>query len=179
MTHRKHASDASDEKIEVLREAMTMVLYLSIVLLATFFALPSGSEAAGEGHGGSGIHGFDLVGLIWGTTVGLAAAHWFAFRLTARVFGGGKVSDSDIRVGVAQLAGAAFVAVLCSIPVLLVGDQNEVRVTAFVPALVVGGAGYLVARAGDRTKTQALILGGIVMVLGLTVATLKNILAGH
>jgi hypothetical protein len=178
MSLHSHVSKAQGERTEASREAMTMVLYLSIVLLATFFALPSGGEASGDGHS-SGIHGVELIELIWGTTIGLAAAHWFAFRLTARVFGGGKVSDSDIRVGVAQLAGAAFVAVLCSIPVLLVGDQNEVRVTAFVPALVVGGAGYLVARAGDRTKTQALILGGIVMILGLTVATLKNVLAGH
>jgi len=158
---------------------MTMVLYLSIVLLATFFALPSGSEAASDSHVSGGIHGLELIGLIWGTTIGLAAAHWFAFRLTARVFGGGTVSDSDIYVGIAQLTGAAFVALLCTIPVLLIGDDAEVRVTAFVPAFLVGGAGYLVARAGDRGKTQAFVLGGIVMMLGLTVATLKNVLAGH
>jgi len=158
---------------------MTMVLYLSIVLLATFFALPSGGEASGDGHGSGGIHGLELIELIWGTTIGLAAAHWFAFRLTARVFGGGSVSDSDLYVGIAQLGGAALVAVLCTIPVLFIGDDAEVRVTAFVPALLVGGAGYLVARAGERTRTQAWILGGVVMLLGLTVATLKNVLAGH
>ena len=37
---------SSDERVEPLREAMTMVLYLSIVLLATLTALPADSEGA-------------------------------------------------------------------------------------------------------------------------------------
>lgn len=158
---------------------MTMVLYLSIVLLATLAALPSGADSAGDGHGSGGVHGLGLLGLIWGTTIGLALAHWFAFRLTARAFSGGKVSEKDVRVGMAQMAGAASVAVLCTIPILLIGDSKEVQVTTFVPALVVGIAGYFVARAGGRTKTQSLILAGVVMLLGLTVAAVKNFLVGH
>lgn len=170
-------SDPESDRVDALREAMTMTLYLSIVLLATLTALPSGAEAA-DGHG-EGVHGVGLLGLIWGTTIGLALAHWFAFRLTARAFGGGNVSDKDVQVGLAQLAGAAFVAVLCTIPVVVVGDANEVQVTTFVPALLVGIAGYFVAQVSGRTRTQSLILGVVVMALGLTVAAVKNFLIGH
>ncbi len=156
-----------------------MVLYLSIVLLATLTALPSGSEIGADSHGSGGVHGPGLIGLIWGTALGLTLAHWFAFRLTARAFGGGEVSDRDLQVGLAQIGGAVLVALLCTVPVLLLGDADEVRVTTWVPALIVGLAGYFVASAAGRTKTQSLILAGVVMLLGLTVAAVKNFLIGH
>jgi hypothetical protein len=116
--------------------------------------------------------------VIWGTTVGLAMAHWLSFRLTARAFGGGRVSQRDLEVGLAQIAGAASVALLCSIPALLVGDSG-VEATTWVPAGIVGIAGYAVGRASDREKPQSLALGVAAMILGLTVATVKNFLLGH
>jgi hypothetical protein len=178
MTPNSSLSQPSSPNEEVMREAMTMVLYLSIVMLATLAALPSGSDSA-DGHSASGVHGVQLLGLIWGTTIGLALAHWFAFRLTARAFGGGKVGEEDLRVALGGLAGAALVAALCTIPVVLVGDDAEVRATAFVPAVIVGFAGYGIARVADRSKRQAFILGGIAILLGLAVAVFKNFLLGH
>jgi uncharacterized membrane protein YjjB (DUF3815 family) len=109
----------------------------------------------------------------------LTLAHLFAFRLTARAFGGGKVSESDFLVGMAQLAGAGLVAGLCTIPVVLVGDDTEVQVTAFVPALIVGFAGYGIARVAKRPQHQAIILAAVAMFLGLAVAAVKNFLLGH
>jgi hypothetical protein len=156
---------------------MTMVLYVSIVLLATLTALPSDSEGHGGGH--SGVHGIGLVALIWGTSVGLALAHWFSFRLTARAFGGGEVSERDVKIGLAQMGGAVLVALLCTIPVLVAGERNDVRVTSWVPALIVGFAGYVVSRASGRARTQSLIVGGVVMVMGFAVAAVKNFLLGH
>lgn len=150
-----------------------MALYVSIVLLATLTALPSGAD------GGDGVHSFGLVGLIWGTTLGLALAHWFAFRLTARGFGRGKLSEKDLQIGLAQIAGAAFVALLCTIPVVVVNETDEVQVTRFVPALIVGVAGYFVAQASERTKTESLIFGALVLIVGLAVASVKNFLVGH
>ncbi len=167
------APDLEDDRIDALREAMTMALYLSIVLLATFAALP-----AGEGSG-EGVHGLGLVGLIWGTSIGLALAHWFAFRLTVEAFSGGVVSDKDLRIGLAQLAGAAVVATLCTIPVLVASDAADVQVTAFVPALLIGIAGYLVGRSGKRSRLRSIVVGAIAIYLGLAVAALKNFLAGH
>ena len=174
------ATGLDDDRDEALREALTMVLYLSITLLATLTALPSGADGAVDDHGSGGVHGLSLVGLIWGTAIGLTLAHFFAFRLTARAFTGGKVSEKDVRIGLSQLAGAAFVAVSCTIPVLLIGDSDEVQATTLVPALIIGVTGYLIARrAAHSTNVQSLIIGGVVMVLGLTVAAIKNFVLGH
>jgi len=156
-----------------------MVLYLSVVLLATFAALPVGEDVGGSNHASGGVHGLSLVGLIWGTTIGLALAHWFAFRLTARAFGGGSVTDRDVKIGLAQLGGAAFVAAASTVPVLAFNDGSDVQATTFVPALIVGVAGFLVAKAAGWTKFQSLILSAVVMLVGLTVAVLKNFLAGY
>ena len=124
------ASTGSAHKTEVLREATTMVLYLSIVLLATFTALP--------GKSGVGVRGAGLVALIWGTALGLTLAHWFAFRLAARAFSSGEVSRTDVQIGMAQVAAAFAVALLCTIPVLMFGDDDEIQMATWVPALIVG-----------------------------------------
>ena len=153
-----------------------MVLYLSIVLLATFAALPTGSDGGGEP---AGVHGSRLIALIWGTAFGLAIAHWFAFRLTAEMFGGGSVSRTDVRIGLAQLGAAAIVAGLCTIPVVLFGESNEVGAATFVPALILGVAGFLVAKAAGRSATRSLLYGGVAMIIGVTIAVIKNYLAGH
>ena len=145
------------------------------MLVATFVALPSGAD--GGAH--EGVHGPGLVALIWGTAIGLAIAHWFAFRITASVFGNGKVEDKDVKIGFAQLGAAAVVAALCSIPVLLFDDGADVEAASWVPALIIGIAGYLVARQSEKTRLQSVIVGGGVMILGLAVAAVKNFLAGH
>lgn len=156
-----------------------MVLYVSIVLLATLAALPAGGSDDDGAHGSSGVHGGALLGLIWGTTLGLALAHWFAFRVTARGFGGGHATRQDGAEALAQLGGATAVAVLCSLPVLLLPDDREVAVAAWVPAVVVGVGAYLASRVGGRSPRLALALGLVALVVGLAVAAVKNALAGH
>lgn len=167
------------DRVEYLREGTIMALYVSIVLLAALAALPAG----GEGHGGhstsGGVHNLELLALIWGTTLGLALAHWFAFRVVTHGFSGGRTSRSDLLVGVAQMLGAGLVAVLCSVPVVLFSDENDVQATTFVPALVIGVGAYFATRIGGRSKGAALVFGGTAIVIGLVVAAVKNVLAGH
>ena len=153
-----------------------MALYVSVVLLAALAALPTGADEAGDVEG---VHGAGLLALIWGTTVGLALAHWFAFRVTARAFTGGSVTAEDARVGVAQLLGALVVAFLCSIPVVLVDDDIDVQVSGFVPALLIGLTGYLGARAADATRVRSFAVGVTVLAVGLAVAAVKSALGGH
>lgn len=174
------ASDAThgprlDERTELWREATTMALYVAIVVLAAVVALPTD----GRGEHAGGVHGLALLGLVWGTTIGLALAHWFAFRLAARGFGGGKVGPHEVAIGLAQVAGAALVAALCSIPVLVFGRDHDVQFTAFVPALIVGAAGYLVGRESGHTPLRSILVGAAALVLGVAIAVVKNVLAGH
>ncbi len=155
-----------------------MALYLSIVLLAMLVALPT-KNGVRSVQGGPVAHGLGLVELIWGTALGLALAHWFSFQLTARVFGGGKVTRRDVDTGVAQLAAAIGVAAFCTVPVFLFDETRDVQMAAFVPAAIVGAAGYAVGRTGGRSRQWSLVLGGVAAFLGLTVAGIKNLLLGH
>ena len=82
-------------------------------------------------------------------------------------------------IGLAQLAGAGAVAALCTIPIVLFDDGTEVQAASFVPALIVGVAGYLTARLPGRSRPYSLLVGLIVMLAGLLVAAMKNLLTGH
>jgi hypothetical protein len=67
-------TQANDERrVEIGLESSTMVLYVSVVLLAALVALDTSADI---------ISDTELLGLIWGTTLGLALAHYFAFRVS-------------------------------------------------------------------------------------------------
>jgi len=61
-----------------------MALYVAICLLAAFAALPE-----------TDVHAH-VMAIIWGVTIGLAVAHWFAFRVSARMVGAGCVRPHDV-----------------------------------------------------------------------------------
>src|SRR3954466_10752940 len=105
----------SEGRKDVLREAVTMTLYVSVVLIAELAAIPETHFSHGRV---TGAVGGQLLAIIWGTAVGLAIAHWFAFRLAGRAFRGDRVTGLDTRVGLAQIGGAMFVAVVSSLPVV-------------------------------------------------------------
>ena len=92
-----------------------MALYVAICLLA---ALSAVSEHAASDQ-------LDAFKIVWGTTVGLAVAHWFAFRVSARLVASGTIRRHDAEAVGAQLAGAAAVALLATIPVLFLPRSVE------------------------------------------------------
>src|SRR4051812_16040812 len=73
-TRFRHTSEAWSE---VLHEAVTMILYVSVVLIAELAAIPETHFADGRV---TGAVGGQLLAVVWGTAVGLAASHWFALR---------------------------------------------------------------------------------------------------
>jgi hypothetical protein len=119
-----------------------------------------------------------LLALIWGTTIGLAVAHLFAFRLAGRAFLH-EGPNSHGQIAMAQLLGAASVAVLCSLPGLFASDANDLPFSLFIPELIIGVAGYMTARTSGSSKAWALTIGLGAAVLGLSIAIAKNVLAGH
>ena len=154
---------AEREREELWREAAIMTLYLSIVLLATLAALP-------EEHG---PNGWELIALVWGQSIGLVLAHYFAFRIVASSFGGGKRTRHDLNLILCQLAGGALVAVVTTIPIVLAGHDADVRAAAFAPAVFIGAGGWAAARAGGASHPRAILFGAVVLGLGLAVAGFK------
>jgi hypothetical protein len=168
-TNREHRAD-------LMREATVMVLYVSIVEVAELAALPESHLSLGRVTGPVGAH---LLEIVWGTAVGLALAHWFAFRLAAPAFRGERPTHYDTQVGMAQVAGAVLVAALSSLPVILFSDVRAQETIGDVPAVLVGVVGYLLARRTGRSRLAAAFLGVTALALGVLVALVKSLLAAH
>jgi hypothetical protein len=155
--------------VEVRREAYTMALYVSICLLA---ALSLVAERADASH-------VDVFKLTWGTTVGLAVAHWFAFRVSARLVAGGALGRLEVELAAAQLVGALAVAVLVTVPVLLLPATADLDVARLCLAGFVGAVGFAVARTSGASTRRSLFYASSVLVAALAIAVLKNVLSGH
>lgn len=168
-------STKSPEHAEIVREAVTMVLYVSVVEVAELAALP---QTHVSGHA-TGPVSAQLLAIIWGTAVGLALAHWFAFRLGGHAFRGDRLTGLDTKVGLAQIGAAIFVAAASSIPVLVFGNVREQEFTGFVPAVLIGIVGYLIARETGKRRVAAALYGVTALSVGLLVATVKLALAAH
>lgn len=161
------ASARDEQVVELRKEACTMALYVAICLLAAFVAVPE-----------TGTHPH-AIGIIWGVTVGLAVAHWFAFRVSARLVGAGRVRPHDVKSAGAQLAGAVTVALLASLPVIFFPEPVELDLVELLLAAFVAVVGFTVARGGGATRARALVYALSVLVVAVAIAELKNALAGH
>jgi len=153
-----------------------MVLYVSVVEIAELAALPESHFTHGRI---TGAVGGQLLAILWGTAVGLALAHWFAFRLAAPAFRGERVTNQDTLIGLAQAGGAVFVAAISSVPVLFLSDVRAQETTGDVPALLIGVVGYVVARHTGKSRLAALFYGVTALALGVLVALVKSVLAAH
>src|SRR5215510_16392761 len=151
-------------RTHLMREAATMVLYVSVVEIAELAAIPEEHFAHGRVTGPVGTA---LLAVVWGTAVGLAIAHWFAFRIAAPAFRGQSPTRLDAQVGLAQLAGAMFVAAVSSLPVLFLNDVREQETTGDVPAVIIGVIGYFIARASGRSHLASAFYGITALALGI------------
>jgi hypothetical protein len=145
-----------------------MALYVAICLIAALTAVEN--VTAVPGH---------ILGLVWGTTVGLAIAHVFAFRIAGRLVNEGDLPRADRIVSVVQLAAAAAVAVIVSLPVLLASTDNELNWARYTCAAIIGVVGYGVARSANRSRIHAALFGLGVLVLATAIAAMKHALASH
>jgi hypothetical protein len=145
-----------------------MALYVAVCLLAGLVVVPE--SAADDGH---------LLELVWGLTVGLALAHWFAFRLSTRLVGEGRIGSSDAELAGAQLGGAAVVAVVVTVAIVVAPPSAELLAAELVLAGFLGLTGFAVARGGGAGRLPAILYAVAVVVVAAAVAVVKNVLAGH
>ncbi|MGH3650480.1 MAG: hypothetical protein ACRDU9_07185 [Acidimicrobiia bacterium] len=162
-------SAAHADVVELRKEAYAMALYVAICLLAAL-------TVVSERHGASRV---DDLKLVWGTTVGLAVAHWFAFRVSARLVASGTIRRHDVEAAAAQLVGAVAVALFATIPALILPDSVELDVIRLALAGFIGVVGYAVARGGGATVGRSVVYGVSILVIAAGVAALKNLLVGH
>lgn len=160
------AGDQADHSLEhrehLTHEAFTMALYVAICLLAALSVVGSGSLDRGQ-----------ILELVWGTTVGLAAVHYFSFRVAGRMVTTDELAERAGVVAVAQMAGAVVVAGVVTVALLVTPTQSELTVAKLVVAALIGLMGYLVARPSAATRWRAVLFGLVVLVLAVAVAAFK------
>ena len=159
----------SGAAVDIRREAYTMALYVSVCLLAALSAMAERADAA---HA-------DVFKVVWGTTIGLALAHWFAFRLSARLVAAGRIDRHDAGTALAQLGGALAVAVLATVPVVILPASAELDVVRAILAGFVAAVGYAVARHSGAGTARSAAYAGSVLVVAASIALVKNVLSGH
>lgn len=151
------------------REASTMALYVAICLLAALSATTDTNDHTQA----------RVLGLVWGTTIGLALAHWIAFRVSSRLVNFGRLDRSDAELAVAQVAGAAFVAAWCTMFVLLTPQSAERDVVRLALAFLVALVGFALARFSGANRVRSAAYSAVLASMTICVALAKNILAEH
>lgn len=140
-----------------------MVLYVSVVLLATLAAVPVGELGSDA----------EVAALLWGAAIGLALAHWFAFHVSAHLYSGSGVSRAEIVSGAAQTGAALAVAFVATLPLLVSKDDVAVAVSVIDLTIVIAFIGYMSSRRAGLGRTRAVVPTVITVLAGLLVAGVK------
>ena len=159
---------SSATALELRREAYEMALYVAICLLAALTAVSD--EHTSE---------LEVFEIVWGTTLGLALAHWFAFNVSSRLVTVAQGRRRAKDVVVAELAGAGTVAIVATVPILLLPQSIEYSVVRFVLAFFIGVVGYQVARSSGADRVKSMVYALTVFVIAIIVVVIKNFLLGH
>jgi hypothetical protein len=162
------AQGARPPPSEAVREAVTMALYVCIVLAAEFVAVAD--RAPDEAW---------AIGAIWGTAIGVALAHVFAFNLAARLFAGGRVSSETSRAAWAQLAAAAVVAAVLTLPFLFLPLGPALDSSGYLLAALIGVTAYVASREAGAGRVRSLVDGLVALAVAMAVVSLKVWLSGH
>jgi peptidoglycan/LPS O-acetylase OafA/YrhL len=91
----------------------------------------------------------------------------------------GRLPKSDQIVSSVQLAAAAAVALLVTIPVLIAPPSAELNSARYTCAFIIGVVGYGIARSAEKSRMRAALYGLAVLVLAFIIAAIKHALAGH
>lgn len=153
----------------VAREFFAAALYMALVLLAALVAVPVErlpDDAA-------------LITTLAGTAIGLILAHWLAFRLAAHLTAeGGFGAATAAREAGAQIMGGLGVALIASLPFLVLDGDEALRVTLFLLAALPALTGLAIARLRGRSWVTSVITAGIVFGVAVLVVAVKVAL-GH
>jgi hypothetical protein len=162
----RHDAEARHDPA-VIRESITMGLYITISLLAVLAAQPHGDATTAA-----------ALTVVWGTTLGLTLAHWFAFRLSGRLFAGAELPSHDRMAMVGQAVAAVSVAAIASVPLILYGSAGLAWSRSLLAGLV-GLFAFGTARRHGASSGRALAYALVVVVIALAVAIGKYLLTGH
>jgi hypothetical protein len=138
-----------------------MGLYSAIVLLAALTAVEGAAHV-------------EELAIIWGSTIGLALAHWFSFAVADRLVADeGHEGGGHPDVLVVQLFAAAAIAAEATLAVMVLPDEWELDGARLATALSIGIIVYVLGRKGHRSRRASAVIAAVAFVLGVVVAGVK------
>ncbi len=140
-----------------------MGFYVAVALIA---ALTAGSDGAEHTQ-------LDVLGIVWGTTVGLAVAHWFAMILSTRVVHDPELHHSPLEMLYSQLVMALGIAIVATLVVTALSENLERLGARITAALFIAGLVGFEARHNGSSHGRAATYGLIALTIGIAIATLK------
>jgi heme/copper-type cytochrome/quinol oxidase subunit 4 len=146
---------------ELRRDAVEMALYVALSLLAVEVALPRDMEE----------HETVSVAVTLAiTAVGLLAAHWLAFRVSARLESGGLMNREQLSILGAQLAGSAIVVGLTVVPILVLPPPTGLFASQLTLLAVIAGVAYAAARPTASRARSTMYSASVVFGTAIVVA---------
>lgn len=141
-----------------------MGFYVAVALIATLTT--TGNDHAPHSQAG-------VIGVVWGTTVGLALAHWFAVLLSARVVKDPDLHHTPAEMLFSQLVMAVGVATVATLVILVLSPDLERFGARLTAALFIAGLVAFESRAQGRTWGRAVTYGLVALAVGLVIAAFK------
>jgi hypothetical protein len=148
------------------RESDMMGFYVAIALLAALAA--------------DGLHSkpseAEVLAVVWGTTVGLAIAHWFALLLSARLVQDPDSHHTAGEVLLSHLVMAFMVALLAS--AVIVATPTDLRRAAarIAVAVFVGVLVLVESRVSGAKTSRAVALGAAALCVAVVIAAVTLLL---
>ena len=152
---------------ELVREALTMALYVSLSLLAVLLAMPVATQ---DNRLKAGL-------VVLATALGLVLAHHVAFRLSTKLVNGGLLTPESVHALKAQALGGLPVAVIAALPVFVLGEDPGETVSEVLLLAFVSLVGYRSARFTSGKARSLLYVCGLVVVVAAVLGI--KYLAGH
>lgn len=154
---------ATRTDLALRREADMMAFYLGLTLLVALNITRDEAPPPLQ----------ELLLVIWGTTVGLALAHWFALTLAALLVRDPTMHHTPGEMLSSQILMAVVLGLVASVVVVIVPAQAEVLAARVAVALFMGALVTSEARSNGSPLLRAVALGVAALAVAMTIATLK------
>lgn len=145
------------------RDSDVMGITVSLTLLV---ALSAGSDTAPHTKA-------DILLIIWGTTVGIAVAHWFALGVSTWLVPDSTTRRSPLELLIAQTTTAVLVASSATLPALMLTERFDRLGTRLIAAVSMGVLVAFETRRSRLPMARRLFMSATVILGGVTVATAK------
>lgn len=151
------------DDLTLRREADMMGFYVAIALLA---ALTAGNDHTAHTQ-------LDVLKVVWGTTIGLGLAHWFAITVSARLVRDPDMHHTPMELLLSQMAMGVILAVVATFIVMVLPDDLERLGARLAAALSIGVIVEIESLAGGSSTRTAIGRGALALVVAMLVATIK------